>query len=349
MPIKVSVILPVFNTAHSLDRCILSIINQTLAEIELIIVDDGSTDGSGELADTYAQKDSRIHVIHQNNAGVDAARNTGIASVKGEYVAFIDSDDYADERQYEVLYHAIEESKADVVSCSMYRVWNHKKVLVQSADRIVNLNEIPRAAAIDRLVFGDYKYRMSVWGKLYKRALVEQYNIRFWGNRMEDAIFNIQVLMAADKVQILSDPLYYYHKRPGSLTTTTATDPLYPIRQVSMIRQIQDFGNQYGILDRIEEMLPQYYLRFLKSAMISVEKGDTYSYIYSTFKKLYNEDPNFKALLARIKAPQNQVTTLKGRVWAIYRRLFTWTCSQGWLRIAAFLYRRQQKPWEPEI
>lgn len=349
MHIKVSVIVPVYNTIHPLERCIRSIIMQTLSEIELIIVDDGSTDGSGEVADAYAQKDPRIRVIHQDNAGVDTARNTGIAAAKGEYIAFIDSDDYADERLYEVLYHAIEESKADVVSCSMYRVWEHKKVLVESQDRIIDLHENPRAAVIDRLVFGDYKFRMSVWGKLYKKSLLDRYDIWYWGKRMGDALFNIKVLMAADKVQVLSAPLYYYHKRPGSITTTTVSDPLYPLRHVSMIKQIQDFGNQYGILDRIEEMLPQYYLRFLKSAMISVEKGDTYSYIYSTFKKLYNEDPNFKALLARIKAPQNQVTTLKGRVWAIYRRLFTWTCSQGWLRIAAFLYRRQQKPWEPEI
>lgn len=348
MPVLVSVILPVYNTSNSLDRCVNSILKQTLRSIELIIVDDGSTDDSGKLADAYALKDDRIHVIHQENAGVDAARNTGIAIAKGEYIAFVDSDDYADEKLYETLYNASQESKADIVSCSMYRVWENKSVLVESKDRIIDMNGAPRAPVINRCVFGSYRYRMSVWGKLYRKSLIDQYEIWYWGKRMGDVLFNIKALMVADTVQILSAPLYFYHKRPGSITTTTVSDPLYPIRHVSMVKQMQDFGIKYGILDRIDEMLPQYYLMFLKRALVSVEKGNTYPYIYAVLKKLYKEDENFKKYLARIRNSR-QGKSLRERMRAAYRNIFTWTCSHGWLRIAAFLYWRQQKPWESEI
>lgn len=349
MGVLVSVILPIYNTINSLDRCIQSILNQTLKSLELIIINDGSTDGSGKMADTYASKDDRIHVIHQENAGVDAARNAGIAVAKGAYLAFVDSDDYADEKLYETLYNAAQESKADIVSCSMYRIWENKSVLVESKDRIIDMNEAPRAPIIDRCVFGDYKYRISVWGKFYKKSMIDQYEIWYWGKRMGDALFNIKALMVAGTVQILSAPLYFYHKRPGSITTTTVADPLYPIRHVSMVKQIQDFGVKHNILNRIDSMLPQYYLRFLKSALISVEDGNTYAYIYFIFKKLYREDRNFKKLLSHVKASEAKTHTLKRRMWALYRRFFTWTCSHGWLKIAAFLYWRQQKPWEPEI
>jgi len=343
MPVLVSVILPVYNTSEFLDRCIRSITNQTLKSIELIVVDDGSTDGSGEIADKYASQDNRINVIHQENAGVAAARNTGIAAARGEYITFIDSDDYANERLCEVLYNTAQENRADVASCSAYRIGENTTELLQSQDRIIDMSESTRPPVIDRCIFGDYRYRMSVWGKLYKKSLFDDYDITFWGNRMEDAIVNIKILMVAEKVRILSDLLYYYHRRPNTLTTTVASSPLYPIQQVSMVRQIQDFGIKYGILDRIDEMLPQYYLMFLKRALISVEKGNTYPYIYSVLKKLYYEDAYFKKYLARIKTPR-QGKSLRERMRAAYRNIFTWTCSHGWLRIAAFLYWRQQRP-----
>lgn len=347
MSVLISVILPVYNTSDSLDRCIRSVMGQTMKSIELVVVDDGSTDGSGEIVDAYASQDDRVCVIHQENAGVVVARNKGLAAAKGEYIAFIDSDDYADERLYEILYNAMQESEADVVSCSMHRVWKNKTVLVESEDRIVNMNETPRAPIINKCIFGSYRFRMSIWGKLYKKSLLDTYGIWYWGSRMGDSLFNIKVLMVADKIQILSTPLYYYHKRPGSITTTVVSDPLYPIRHVSMIKQIQDFGIKYGILDRIDEMLPQYYLRFLKSALSTAEQGSKYKYIYYVFKKLYAEDENFKNLLSRIRASKEHAKTVRGRMRAFYRRLFAWTCTKKWLRVAAFLYWRQYKPWEP--
>ena len=143
MPVAVSVILPVYNTSAFLEHCVRSILNQTLKSIELIIVDDGSTNGSGRMADEYASQDDRVHVIHQENAEVDVARNLGITSAKGEYIAFIDSDDYADERLYEVLYHAIKESIADVVSCSMYKVWEPKKSWSNPRTEFYTPHEIP--------------------------------------------------------------------------------------------------------------------------------------------------------------------------------------------------------------
>ena len=349
MPIKVSVILPVFNTLAALDQSIQSILNQTLASIEIIIIDDGSSDGSEKLVDEYEKKDKRVHVIHQENSGVDVARNKGIAAAKGAYLAFIDSDDYAHPDLLETLYREAQENQLDVVSCSMFRIWGGESELVRSKDRTIDLTKEPRPKIIDRCIFGDYKFRISACGKLYKKSLFSQYGICFCGKRMEDALFNIEVLMVADKIQILSEPLYYYHKRTGSLTATAVADPSYPIRLVSMVKQIQDFGQRHNILDRIEPMLPQYYLRFLKTALIATENGGQYKYIYSVFKKLYKEDPNFIGMLSRIKAEKGQTHSFKSRIWSAYRRTLSWACSKGLLRLAALLYWRQQKLWKPEI
>lgn len=343
MSALVSVILPVYNASDSIDRCVRSIMNQTMKAIELIIVDDGSTDESGIFADNYAAKDASIHVIHQDNRGVSMARNTGIAAATGDFIAFVDSDDYAAPNLYERMYQASQESEADVVSCSMHRVWEDFSELVLSEDRVVDLQQGSRASKIEKCIFGEYRFRISSWGKLYKRKLIFDYNVQFLGERMEDAVFNIEALMVANRVRILSDPLYYYHKRPGSITMSTIVDPSFPIRHVSLIKQIQTFAHKYQIIDRIDEMLPQYYLRFLKSALVATAQGDTYKYIYSVLKKLYAEDENFKVLLSRVKAPKEPAHTIRGRLWVFYRHSFTWACSKGFLRIAAFLFWRQRE------
>lgn len=118
---KVSIVVPIYNVEAYLSRCLDSILSQTLQDIEVIAVNDGSTDASGEILDQYASKDTRIIVIHKKNGGVSAARNDGIQLVKGEYIGFVDPDDWIDHDMYEALYHSAVEEKADIVMCTYMR------------------------------------------------------------------------------------------------------------------------------------------------------------------------------------------------------------------------------------
>ena len=116
----ISIIVPVYNTEMYLDKCVTSLINQTYRNIEIILVDDGSTDNSGKMCDSYAQKDNRIKVIHQTNAEVGAARNVGLKNVSGQYIGFVDSDDYVEHDMYEVLLKTLLQNNVSIVSCSYF-------------------------------------------------------------------------------------------------------------------------------------------------------------------------------------------------------------------------------------
>ena len=114
---KVSIIIPIFNTGTLLNRCVKSVLEQTLTDIEVILVDDGSSDDSGKICDEFAQKDSRVKVIHKSNEGVSVARNTGISVAQGEYIGFVDSDDWIEKDMYQNLYSKAKETNAEIVMC----------------------------------------------------------------------------------------------------------------------------------------------------------------------------------------------------------------------------------------
>ena len=128
---KVSIISPMYNVEKYLKKCLESYVNQTLIDIEIILVDDGSPDNSGKIADEYAKRDSRIRVIHKKNAGVSAARNDGLSIAKGEYVIFCDSDDWMNENACEILYSAAKKNNADISIADVYMAYSNKNIAVQ--------------------------------------------------------------------------------------------------------------------------------------------------------------------------------------------------------------------------
>jgi glycosyltransferase involved in cell wall biosynthesis len=145
----ISIVIPVYNTAKYLPRCIESIINQTYKNLEIIIVDDSSTDDSGKIADEYSKKDSRIIIIHQENRGISIARNKAIEVATGDFIGFVDSDDYIEIDMYELLLNTIKEYNADIVQCSYYRVGQDNKILpknysgqIEQFDTISALEEL---------------------------------------------------------------------------------------------------------------------------------------------------------------------------------------------------------------
>lgn len=209
----ISVIIPVYNVEKYLDRCINSVVKQTYNNLEIILVDDGSPDNCPKLCDEWAKKDSRIRVIHKKNAGVSAARNTGIDECKGDYISFVDSDDWMEETFCEEMLNVIKENKADYAACGYNRVYD---------DFVDHINCDGSVKVLDSKSF--LKKLLSVQSgygfvhmKLIKREVVD--NIRFNTSLKvgEDALFNVELCDNLSKVVIYNKPLYNYYFNANSV------------------------------------------------------------------------------------------------------------------------------------
>lgn len=204
----VSIIVPVYNAEKYLDRCIKSIVGQTYSHLEIIIVDDGSKDESGKKCDDWAVKDSRIQVIHKQNSGVSDTRNAGIERAKGEYIAFVDSDDYLDFEYIDKLYGNILTQKADIVSCNF-----EAKYEAGVEERAYNLIQEQRVVSDCRQLFEDSInckiYTYLVWGKLYKKELLQGICFRKQAYS-EDALFIREIFIKSPKVSLMPYKGYYY-------------------------------------------------------------------------------------------------------------------------------------------
>ena len=212
----ISIIVPVYNVKNYLEKCLQSICGQTYKNLEIILIDDGSSDGSGELCDLFAQRDGRIKVIHQTNAGQSAARNRGLAVAQGEFLGFVDSDDWIEPDMYEFLYHLLKangENEADISICSHYIETVVKTRVKHSSGQFSSFS---REEAIRTLV-EDKRIRNYMWDKLYKRQLFA--GIYFPVNRVfEDIAVSYQIFYKTQKVVMQDCPKYHYLKREGSTT-----------------------------------------------------------------------------------------------------------------------------------
>jgi glycosyltransferase involved in cell wall biosynthesis len=215
----VSVITPVYNVKQYLNRCLESIITQTYKNLDVILIDDGSTDGSGDICDLYAEKDSRIRVIHKPYGGVSDARNCGLSAAKGELLSFVDSDDWIDPDTFAPLVNHIIKTSADIVLCGFYRVKNpadpagFKKELHFDSDMILTQTE-----ALNYLI-EDVKIKSHLWNKLYKRHVFSGIVFPF-GKLYEDVSVMHKVFLNAKKFSVFVAFKYYYYYRKGSITKT---------------------------------------------------------------------------------------------------------------------------------
>jgi len=209
----ISVIVPVYNVEKYLVRCIESILVQTYTTFELILIDDGSPDSCGNICDCYAEKDSRIRVIHKSNQGVSAARNTGLDNATGEYIAFIDSDDWIHEKYLFLLLNAMISTNSYMSVCGYVRT-NNEHALEE-----INCSECIQTLKSTQLL-NSHEMKSFTPRRLYKKELLS--NIRFNSNVMvEDALFNTEVIAKNPvfSVAYIPIPLYAYYTRDGSLTS----------------------------------------------------------------------------------------------------------------------------------
>lgn len=212
----ISVIIPVYNVEVYLEKCIESVINQTYKKLEIILVDDGSNDNSGKICDEYAKKDARINVIHKENGGLSDARNKGIESANGKYIAFVDSDDFVDLRMYEKLYKILISNDADISMCRPYLFENYDEIVELPIDAKDDIKVLNKEQFFSKMYEEDYLSNVVAWNKLYKRNLFE--NIRYpKGKIIEDAHVLHHLIDKCGRIAITNQELYFYFQRKDSI------------------------------------------------------------------------------------------------------------------------------------
>ncbi|MBR6783105.1 MAG: glycosyltransferase [Clostridia bacterium] len=211
---KISIVIPIYNTKEYLRECFDSIINQTYKNLEIILIDDGSTDGSSEICDNYAQKDSRIVVVHKKNEGVAVARNTGIGIATGDYIAFVDSDDFIDLRMFERLANNAKKHNADISMCNF-------KTTLDSSGSTEYLNEVPLDSGRTlKHLYVDMDICFVVfWAKIYKRSLFDGITIPSVACAEDNHVL-YKLFLKTNSIVFDKSKLYVYRYRENSATKT---------------------------------------------------------------------------------------------------------------------------------
>ncbi|HEY9059399.1 MAG TPA: glycosyltransferase [Pseudobacteroides sp.] len=234
-----SVIVPVYNTEKHLKKCIESILGQTYKQLELILVDDGSQDKSGEICDYFANTDGRVIVIHRENAGVSASRNLGIDIAKGDYITFVDSDDWLEENTYDILIGLVQTSSSDiVVSNSYFRNDRDIKNIGIPLDKSIYSSEEAKELLLK------FQFSTSLWMCVYKRSIIDglylNESIHYW----EDLEYQYRLIDKSEKIVINTKPLYHY--REGSITHNTLNEKkLSCLKIPEIFKQLTKVGDNY--------------------------------------------------------------------------------------------------------
>lgn len=254
----ISVIVPVYNVEKYINRCIDSIINQTYKNLEIILVDDGSQDSSGQICDDYSKKDSRIKVIHKENNGVSSARNTGLDNVTGEWIAFIDADDWIEKNYCEMLINE-KQKDIDIIGCGYKRVNGNSVKRINYDNKTIMFDNIE---FINKLLNVQNGYGF-VHTKLYRRSLIG--NIRFDVKLRvaEDALFNIQIASNTNKIKIINHDLYDY--RINTNSAVRLYDEKYDEKYLSAMRKCslyinENYSNNIEIMSNLNNFIAYHIL-----------------------------------------------------------------------------------------
>ena len=270
----ISIIIPVFNAENTIENCINSILNQTYSNFEIIIIDDGSHDGSLIKCKNVSKNDSRIKVFSIENAGVSNARNYGIKKSRGKYIGFIDSDDIIDMDMYEILYNNIVHSNSDISICGYSIVYNNGKIEKRNGtNKLFELNCVEAM----KMLLNDKYFGGGVWNKLFKTEVLKniKFNTNFAYN--EDRLFLTQCILNSNKIIYEDCCKYNYIKNSESATNKKITSGTKMIQIIPVNHLIRDYTekkekslNDYLIVNEITSMIDLYRTFCLKTSVFSL-------------------------------------------------------------------------------
>lgn len=318
---KISVVVPVYNVEKYLKECINSIINQTLEDIEIICVNDGSTDSSLEILNDYAKKDSRIIVINKSNSGYGHTMNMGLNAASGEYIGIIESDDFADKNMFEDLYKLAKEYDADIVKGDWYNYWSKNKFARKnnriSSAKTLKLTNSKQDKSLLRI-------NPSVWSAIYKKEFLNKYNIRFLetpGASYQDLAFSFKVFALAEKV-ILTDKAYLYYRQDNMNSSVKSKTKVYCV--CDEYEEIDRFLEEYPDLKfefKVQEEINRY--NGYVSSVLRIDdsvKPEFVKVFSDHFKEEYNtgllgneffKKINKKEFMTLINNPEKYIKVLK--------------------------------------
>ena len=246
---KVSVIVPIYNVEKYLPKCLDSLINQTLDDIEIILVNDGSTDNSGNIAKEYKAKyNDKFIYLEKENGGLSDARNFGIPYAKGEYIAFLDSDDYIEEDAYKKMYEKVKKEDADYIECDFIWEYPNKQIIDKRIEYIDKKDMVA-------------KVRVVAWNKLIKRELIIKNNITFpKGLRYEDIEFTYKLIPFLQKVSYIDKPFVHYVQRNNSIANVQneKTADIFII-----LDNVEKYYKEKNLYDEYKEQIEYNYARYL--------------------------------------------------------------------------------------
>lgn len=259
--VKVSIIVPVYNIPQlTLRQCIESTINQTIKEIEIILVDDGSTDGSGLICDEYAKKDSRIKVFHKKNEGLSAARNTGYENATGEWITFLDSDDWIDSRTCEDTYNFGVEHNVDVVIFGTVQEFEHQKKIFKYHYKNGKIFEGEQCKELQCEILNFNGNIATAWAKLFSKKFLDANKLKHNSELRqgsEGIEFNIRVFEKAQKVYFTDTIYYHYIYNPNSISAKHSE-----VNHLFVIKCFEEINRQIGLSVNRDNLKKLFYNRF---------------------------------------------------------------------------------------
>lgn len=280
---KVSIIVPVYNVEKYIEKCLASLINQTLQDIEIIIVNDGSTDGSKKIIEKYLEN-KKIKYLEKENGGLADARNYAIPYAKGEYIGFVDSDDYVEKTMFEKMYNKAKQEDADMVECDF--IWEYPKK-----------NKIDTGKIYKGKKQAIVEARVVAWNKIIKRQILQSTKIKFpKGLRYEDVEFFYKLIPNLNKISFIKEPLVHYVQRDTSIANTQneKTAQIFEI-----LENVINYYIEKNIFNEYKEELEYTYIRLLLCSSLKritqiKDKNLKKDLIKLTWKNLNNKFPNWK-------------------------------------------------------
>lgn len=255
-----SVIVPVYNVEAYLERCVRSVLEQDHTDFEIILVDDGSVDGSGAKCDALAAEHACIRVIHKENGGLASARNAGLEAAGGQYIWFVDSDDWIEAGALSRLHAVLRQETPDMVKFNYYRVEDKSVPMFSIAKPgIYRGNDLEELR--DQAFYSAGKFVLSACTHVYSRQFLHSHSLHFVSERLvasEDYLFNLEALVQTDSVCVICDTLYYYEQRMGSLTQRYKEN--LPERYGVLYTCIRESYKKLGLLESYESRVSAFYL-----------------------------------------------------------------------------------------
>lgn len=313
---KVSVIVPVYNVEKYIRKCLETLMEQTMQEIEIIIVNDGTKDNSMNIVREFVEKyPEKIVVLEKKNGGLSDARNYAIPYAKGEYIAFLDSDDYVEKTIYEEMYEIAKKENSDMVECDFY--WEYpNKIKKDVGEKYHNKKEMLE------------KVRVVAWNKLIKREILEKTQITFpVGYRYEDVEFTYKLIPYLKKVSFLKKPCVHYVQREGSISNSQneRTKEIFEI-----LEHVIEFYKEKGFYEEYQEQLEYVYARFLFCSsflrMVKIQdKNIRKDLLNQTWENVNQKFPNWKKnkILRKNRSGKDlYMKTLNQVTYKIYSQIF---------------------------